>query len=148
MKKEQKIEVKKVPDFQKERPNSELQNYKKDLVEKQRQEEANVNLDLQKIKTELQAKKVLDYAIKKYKLDSKQYKLTDDNKIDNTTNKQKPKNVIDFLQKEANLSTKEAIEICQDLYNKEENKNTHKKEVEKAKEIEKVKKREREGRER
>ena len=56
--------------------------------------------------------------------------------------------MIDFLQKEANISTKEAIEICQDLYNKEENKNTHKKEVEKAKEVEKVRKLEREGRER
>lgn len=145
--KTQKVEVKKVPDFQKERPNSELQNYKKDFVEKQYQKEANVNLDLQKIKAELQAKKVLDFAIQKYKLDSSKYKLTDDNKIDNTANKQKPKNVIDFLQKEANLSTKEAIEICQDLHN-EQNKNTHKKEVEKAKEIEKVKKREREGRER
>lgn len=126
-------EVPKIPDYQKERPNSELQNYKKDFVEKQYQKEANTNQDLQKIKTDLNAKVVLDYAVEKYKLNPKDFNITDDNKLDNLGNKAKPKNIIDFLQKEANLSTKEAIEICQDLY-----KNTHKKEVEKVQEVQKV----------
>lgn len=130
----QKKEVPQVPDFQKERPNSELQNFKKDFVEKQYKKEANTNQDLQKIKSELNAKVILDYAVKKYKLDIKNFNITDDNKIDSLNNKAKPKNIIDFLQKEANLSTKEAIEICQDLYKKDENRNTHSKGVEKESE--------------
>ncbi len=31
---------------------------------------------------------------------------------------QKPKNVIDFLQMELNLSTRESIEICMEIYEK------------------------------
>ena len=46
----QKKEVPKIPDYQKERTNSEIQNYKKDFVEKQYKKEANTNQDLQKIK--------------------------------------------------------------------------------------------------
>ncbi len=133
--KSQKKEVPKIPDYQKERPNSEIQNYKKDFVEKQYKKEANTNQDLQKIKTDLNAKVILDYAVKKYKLDIKNFNITDDNKIDSLNNKAKPKNIIDFLQKEANLSTKEAIEICQDLYKKDENRNTHSKGVEKESEL-------------
>lgn len=106
---------KEVSSFQKERPNSEIQNFKKDFVEKQYQKQADTNSDLQKLKTDLNAKTVLDYAVKKYKLDRSKFFITDDNKINNLVNKQKPKNVIDFLQKEINLSTKEAIEICNDL---------------------------------
>ena len=104
-------------------------------MEKQYKKEANTNQDLQKIKTDLNAKVILDYAVKKYKLDIKNFNITDDNKIDSLNNKAKPKNIIDFLQKEANLSTKEAIEICQDLYKKDENRNTHSKGVEKESEL-------------
>lgn len=120
--KSQKKEVEKIPDYQKERPNSELQNYKKDFVEKQYQKEANTNQDLQKIKTDLNAKVVLDYAVEKYKLNVKDFNITDNNKINNLSNSHKPKNVIDFLQKEANLSTKEAIEICSELHRDIKNK--------------------------
>jgi hypothetical protein len=42
--------------------------------------------------------------------------VTADNKINNLTNKAEPKNVIDFLKKELNLSSKEAISTCQVLY--------------------------------
>ena len=56
-----------------------------------------------------------------FKLDAKNFDLTSDNKIENLTNKQKPKNVIDFLQKELNLTTKESIEICKSIYEKQDN---------------------------
>ena len=55
-----------------------------------------------------------------FKLDTKNFNFTSDNKIENLTNKQKPKNVIDFLQKELNLTTKESIEICKSIYEKQE----------------------------
>jgi hypothetical protein len=73
-------------------------------------------LPLTELKSMLAAKSVLAYAEKHYKLDPSKYAITDDNKINNLRNKQKPKNVIDFLQKELNFSTKEAIETCQTLY--------------------------------
>jgi len=73
-------------------------------------------LPLTELKSMLAAKSVLAYAEKHYKLDPNKYVITDDNKINNLHNKQKPKNVIDFLQKELNFSTKEAIETCQTLY--------------------------------
>ena len=55
--------------------------------------------------------------------------ITNDNKIKNLTNRQKPKNCIDFLQKEANLSGYESIEINRKLY---------KEQIKSAKEIEKT----------
>lgn len=68
------------------------------------------------IKSELSAAAVLQYAAEQYKLSTANYELTDDNKINNLNNKQKPKNVIDFMQKELNLSGHESIEICRDLF--------------------------------
>lgn len=74
---------------------------------------------LSTIKSELSTAAVLQYAADKYKLDKSNYEVTNDNKINNLNNKQKPKNVIDFMQKELNLSGQEAIEICLDLYNQQ-----------------------------
>ena len=132
--KSQKKEVPKIPDYQKERPNSEIQNYKKDFVEKQYQKKVNSS-DFDKIKSDLNSKVVLDYMVAKYKLDSSKYKLTDDNKIDNLNNNQKAKNLLDFVQREANLTTSEAMDICEELYKKDENRNTHSKGVEKESEL-------------
>lgn len=72
--------------------------------------------DLKILKKELSAEQVLAHAVEKYKLDISQYEVTEDNKINNLGNRAKPKNVIDFLQKEIKLTSKEAIEECQALY--------------------------------
>ncbi len=61
---------------------------------------------------------MLQYVAQNYKLDRNKYEIASDNKINNLTNNQKPKNVIDFLQRELNLSTKESIEICTKIYEK------------------------------
>ncbi len=71
---------------------------------------------LSELKQMLKAENVLAHAVKKYDLDADQYEVTEDNKINNLKNRQKPKNVIDFLQREISLTSKEAIEECQALY--------------------------------
>ncbi|MDD3596176.1 LPD7 domain-containing protein [Sulfuricurvum sp.] len=76
-------------------------------------------IPLATIKSELSAAAVLQYAAEQYKLNTANYELTNDNKINNLNNKQKPKNVIDFMQKELNLSGYESIEICRDLFNQQ-----------------------------
>lgn len=81
---------------------------------KQRKEEKHTAL--KELKQMLNAQTVLEYAVKEYLLDMSQYKVTADNKINNLTNRAKAKNVIDFLQRELNLSSKEAIGKCQELY--------------------------------
>ena len=82
-------------------------------------EELNSKINLQELKEKLDAKLVLKYAKKNFKLDISNFTITEDNKIDNLKNKQKPKNVIDFLQRELNLSTKEAIGVCVGIYEKQ-----------------------------
>lgn len=82
-------------------------------------EELNSKINLQELKEKLDAKLVLEYAKKNFKLDISNFIITEDNKIDNLKNKQKPKNVIDFLQRELNLSTKEAIGVCAEIYEKQ-----------------------------
>ncbi|WP_323594185.1 hypothetical protein [Aliarcobacter butzleri] len=79
-------------------------------------EDLNSKTNLQELKEKLDAKLVLEYAKENFKLDISNFIITDDNKINNTTNKQKPKNVIDFLQRELNLSTKEAIGVCMGIF--------------------------------
>lgn len=81
-------------------------------------EELNSKINLQELKEKLDANLILEYAKENFKLDISNFIITADNKIDNLKNKQKPKNVIDFLQRELNLSTKEAIEICVEIYKK------------------------------
>ena len=94
------------------RPKTPLQYNLKHSQEKH----ATKHLPLAEIKQMLAAQKVLAYAVKHYKLDASRYEITADNKINNLHNKQKPKNVIDFLQKELNFSSKEAIDTCKSLY--------------------------------
>jgi len=101
------------------RPISEVQSILMNIQEKKLNNDKNI--DLTDIKDKLRADVVLAYTVKKYKLNISNYTLTDENKINNLNNKQKPKNVIDFLQKEVNLSTKEAISLCKDLYQDEDN---------------------------
>ncbi len=50
--------------------------------------------------------------------DVSRFEITADNKINELSNKQKPKNIIDFIQKEANLTSEEAIEIAYTLHEK------------------------------
>lgn len=82
-------------------------------------EELNSKINLQELKENLDANLVLEYAKENFKLDISNFIITEDNKIDNLKNKQKPKNVIDFLQRELNLSTKEAIWVCAEIYEKQ-----------------------------
>lgn len=98
-----------------ERPVTELQSEYRNIKEVDIKEKINDDISAQKIKDNLRAKTVLNYAIERYKLDENNYEITNDNKIKNLNNKQKPKNVIDFLQKECNLTTKQAIEECKYL---------------------------------
>ena len=85
-------------------------------VNKERQEEKKLDKELIKeIKTNLDPQRVLKYAKEHYKLDTSIYEVIG-NKINNKTNKQKPKNPIDFLQKEVGLSIKEAFSVADKLY--------------------------------
>lgn len=106
-KKENQIEIKRVK--------SPLQQQKVNL----QNEDLNFKTNLQELKEKLDVNFLLKYVKKNYKLDISNFIITDDNKIDNLKNKQKPKNVIDFLQKELNFSTKEAIGICMEIYEKQ-----------------------------
>ena len=81
-------------------------------------EERNETVNLQELKEKLDANLVLEYAARNFKLDANNFNVTADNKIDNLSNSQKPKNVIDFLQRELNLTTKEAIGVCMEIYEK------------------------------
>lgn len=98
------------------RPTTQLQELKKQADEKSNNKDVQANSELSDLKQNLDAKIVLKYAKAKYKLDSNNYVITENNKINNINNNQKSKNIIDFLQKELNLSSKESITICKDLY--------------------------------
>ncbi|MDN5095791.1 hypothetical protein [Aliarcobacter butzleri] len=99
-------------------------------------EELNSKINLQELKEKLDANLLLEYAAKNFKLDVNNFNITADNKIDNLSNSQKPKNVIDFLQRELNLTTKEAIGVCQKIY---ENSVVYSSEIEKSNEYRKRK---------
>lgn len=101
------------------RPTTATQTYKREAEQKQEQTKADNDISLTMLKQNLSAQRVLDYAIEKYKLNPSDYQVTEDNKINNLNNKQKPKNVIDFLQKELNIKTSEAIDISKELYIKQ-----------------------------
>ena len=96
------------------RAKTELQQQNLNIKDK----ELSHKVNLSEIKEKLDANLVLKYAVENYKLDINKYEITRDNRIDNIKNKQKPKNVIDFLQKNLNLSTRESIEICTKIYEK------------------------------
>lgn len=105
------------------RPSTPLSQMVRENVEKSTiEKEPNV----QEIKENLFAKEVIEYASRKYKINKEEYGVTKDNKINNFTNRQKPKSVIDFFIKEVNLSPKEAFAECRRLYSLQlmNNKNT------------------------
>lgn len=110
-------ELLKVPEaLEIHRPISEAEQLAAERIDEKKTEKLAEKIDLSAIKTQLDAATVLHYAINKYKLNAANYEITADNKINNLSNKQKPKNVIDFLQKEINLTGKESIEICEELF--------------------------------
>lgn len=75
--------------------------------------------DIQFLKKNLKAQVVLDFASKKYNINLDEFEVGDGNKINNKTNRQKPKSIIDFFTKEIGISVKEATEICNDLMAKQ-----------------------------
>ncbi|MFW2528549.1 LPD7 domain-containing protein, partial [Aliarcobacter butzleri] len=99
-----------------ERPLTKLQTEFRETKEEELREKINLNEDIsiQKIKDNLRAETVINYAVEKYKLNPNSYEIIED-KINNLKNKQKPKNVIDFLQIECNLTTRQAVEECKYL---------------------------------
>lgn len=107
----EKVEIKLV------RPVSQLDNY---ILENESKifesEKAN---DLKFLRENLKAQIVLDFAKQKYNINLDEFEIVDGNKINNKTNRQKPKSVIDFFTKEIGISIKEATEICNDLMNKQ-----------------------------
>jgi hypothetical protein len=91
--------------------------HKQDAEAKEKAEQE-AKPDIKLLKSTLRAEVVLEYAVKQYGIDAEEYEIID-NKINNKSNRQKPKNVIDFLQKEIRLSTGEAITQCQELFKKQ-----------------------------
>ena len=71
--------------------------------------------DIEFIKKHLPAKVVLEFAKQKYNINLNEFEAVEDNKINNKTNRQKPKSVIDFFTKEIGINLKEAIEISNEL---------------------------------
>ena len=71
--------------------------------------------DIEFIKKHLPVKVVLEFAKRKYNINLNEFEVLDNNKINNKTNRQKPKSVIDFFTKEIGISLKEAIEISNEL---------------------------------
>ena len=96
------------------RAKTELQQQNLNIKDK----ELSHKVNLSEIKEKLDINLVLEFVVQNYKLDRNKYEITSDNKINNLINMQKPKNVIDFLQMELNLSTRESIEICMEIYEK------------------------------
>lgn len=115
-KEEEKKEIKKV-EIKPTRPISQLDNFI--LENESKIFESEKVYDLKFLKENLSAQIVLDFAIKKYNINLDEFEVVDDNKINNKTNRQKPKSIIDFFTKEIGISIKETIEICNDLMTKQ-----------------------------
>lgn len=115
-KEEENKEIKKV-EIKPTRPISQLDNY---IFENESKifESEKVH-DLKFLKENLSAQIVLDFAIKKYNINLDEFEVVADNKINNKTNRQKPKSIIDFFTKEIGISIKETTEICNNLMTKQ-----------------------------
>lgn len=75
------------------------------------------NKDIYKdIKNNIDINKVLKYAQEHYKINLNDYEPSENNKINNKTNKQKPKSVIDFFNKELGLTLSESMQILTKIY--------------------------------
>lgn len=120
------------------KPKTYTQKINEDLKEKEFQNQSKNDIDIKTLKENLDPTLVLEYAVIHFKLDAKNFDLTSDNKIENLTNKQKPKNVIDFLQKELNLTTKESIEICKTIYEKQESEQNSDSSIKKEKKVKRI----------
>lgn len=115
-KEEENKEINKV-EIKPTRPVSQLDNY---IFENESKIfESEKVYDLKFLKENLSAQIVLDFAIKKYNINLDEFEVVDDNKINNKTNRQKPKSIIDFFTKEIGISIKETTEICNDLMTKQ-----------------------------
>ena len=90
--------------------------------------------DINFLKENLEAKIVLDFAKQKYNINLDEFEVVDGNKINNKTNRQKPKSIIDFFTKEIGISICDAIDICKDLISKQPKKDLS--EVKSAEQIE------------
>ena len=104
---------------EKQRPKNPVEYQAKQEADRRVQQEADSKIDIKLLKSALKAEAVLEYAKERYGIDAADYEIVDGNKINNKTNRQKPKNVIDFLQKEVGLTTKEAIAQCQELLHRQ-----------------------------
>jgi len=95
------------------RPVSQLDNY---MIQNQSKifESEKVH-DIQFLKENLPAQIVLNFAKHKYNINLDEFEIIDGNKINNKTNRQKPKSIIDFFIKEIGINIIEATEICNDL---------------------------------
>ena len=113
--KEEKKEMKKVE--KSTRPVSLLDNYI--LDNKLKIFESEKVHDIQFLKENLSAQIVLNFAKQKYNINLDEFEVIDGNKINNKTNRQKPKSIIDFFTKEIGISLREATEICNDLIAKQ-----------------------------
>ena len=101
--------------FEKPKPSPRPTNTTENL-HKEKEEEKKLDKNyIKEIKENLDAQRVLEYAVKHYALDKSKYMVIG-NKIKNLSNKQKPKNVVDFLTKEVGLSVKEAFSAVDSLY--------------------------------
>ena len=112
---QEKKEIKKVE--KPTRPVSQLDNY---ILENESKifESESVH-DIQFLKENLPAQVVLDFAFRKYNINLEEFEVLDGNKINNKTNRQKARSIIDFFTKEIGISLKEATEICNDLMAKQ-----------------------------
>lgn len=113
--KQEKKEIKKVE--KPIRPVSQLDNYI--FANESKIFESEKVHDLKFLKENLSAQIVLDFAIRKYNINLDEFEVVDDNKINNKTNRQKPKSIIDFFTKEIGVSIKETTEICNNLMTKQ-----------------------------
>ncbi len=111
-KKGEKKELKKV-EIKSIRPVSQLDNYILDNESKIFESEK-IN-DFEFSNKNLPAQIVLEFAKHKYNINLDEFEVADGNKINNKTNRQKPKSIIDFFTKEIGISLKEVTEICNDL---------------------------------
>ncbi|QKF77320.1 hypothetical protein [Arcobacter defluvii] len=115
VKKQEKKELKKVD--KPTRPVSQLDNYI--IANSSKILEVEKVHDIQFLKENLKAQVVLDFASKKYNINLDEFEVGDGNKINNKTNRQKPRSIVDFLTKEIGINIKEATEICNDLMAKQ-----------------------------
>lgn len=113
--KEEKKELKKVE--KPTRPVSQLDNYI--LANESKIFEVEKVHDIQFLKDNLPAQVVLEFGKSKYNINLDEFEVVDGNKINNKTNRQKSKSIIDFFTKEIGISIKEATDICNDLMAKQ-----------------------------